>query len=237
MSEQTGEAETEGPPPVAYRRGRSPFRAAPKDPLLERAPGQRAISALPHGTARRDLLAGAHGRGARAAVGDGLRRGGRPLAGQRPLRAAAAGGAYALLGSSRQLIVGPEGSISALVGAAVLPLAAAGSAEAAELAAMLALLVAACFLLAWSLRLGWLADYFSRPVLDRLHPRRRHRPGHRPARKLLGVDIAATDPLRQLVEASASSASASGDDRARRRRRARGAARRSRFVRRACRPR
>ena len=30
---------------------------------------------------------------------------------------------------------------------------------------MLALLVAACFLLAWVLRLGWMADYFSRPVL------------------------------------------------------------------------
>ena len=30
---------------------------------------------------------------------------------------------------------------------------------------MLALLVAACFVLAWVARLGWLADYFSRPVL------------------------------------------------------------------------
>ena len=49
--------------------------------------------------------------------------------------------------------------------AAILPLAVAGSADAAELAAMLALLVAACFALAWLLRLGWIADYFSRPVL------------------------------------------------------------------------
>ena len=37
---------------------------------------------------------------------------------------------YTFLGSSRQLIVGPGGSISALVGAAVLPLAVAGSGEA-----------------------------------------------------------------------------------------------------------
>ena len=73
--------------------------------------------------------------------------------------------AYALLGSSRQLVVGPEGSISALVGAAVLASAAAGSEEAAELAAMLALLVAACFLVARLARLGWIADYLSRPVL------------------------------------------------------------------------
>ena len=41
--------------------------------------------------------------------------------------------AYVLLGSSRQLIVGPEGSISTLVAAAVLPLAVAASAGAAEL--------------------------------------------------------------------------------------------------------
>jgi MFS superfamily sulfate permease-like transporter len=73
--------------------------------------------------------------------------------------------AYVLLGSSRQLIVGPEGSISTLVAVAVLPLAVAGSAGAAELAATLALLVAVCFALAWVLRLGWIADYFSRPVL------------------------------------------------------------------------
>ena len=43
--------------------------------------------------------------------------------------------AYAFLGSSRQLIVGPEGSLSALVAAAVLALATAGSPEALELAA------------------------------------------------------------------------------------------------------
>ncbi len=73
--------------------------------------------------------------------------------------------AYLLLGSSRQLIIGPEGSVSTLVAAAILPIAVAGSANAIALAGMLGLLVAACFLLAWVLRLGWMADYFSRPVL------------------------------------------------------------------------
>jgi high affinity sulfate transporter 1 len=108
---------------------------------------------------------------------------------------------YTFLGSSRQLIVGPEGSISALTGAAVLSLAAAGSSEAAELAATLALLVAACFLLAWVMRLGWLADYFSRPVLIGYI--------HGVAvvlvcgqlGKLLGVDIDASEPIGQVVEA------------------------------------
>ena len=73
--------------------------------------------------------------------------------------------AYVLFGSSRRLVIGPEGATSTLVAAAVLPMAVAGSDDATELAAMLALLVAACFGLARLLRLGWVADYFSRPVL------------------------------------------------------------------------
>ena len=108
--------------------------------------------------------------------------------------------AYVLLGSSRQLVIGPEGSISALVAAAVLPLAVAGSAEAAELAGALALLVGGCFLAARVLRLGWLADYFSRPVLiGYLH-------GVAVVLvisqlgKVLGLDIEASDPLSELGE-------------------------------------
>ena len=77
--------------------------------------------------------------------------------------------AYVLLGSSRRLVIGPEGSVSTLVAAAVLPLAVASSGEAAELASMLALLVAACFLLARALRLGWVAE----PGADRLPARGR----------------------------------------------------------------
>jgi sulfate permease, SulP family len=108
--------------------------------------------------------------------------------------------AYVLLGSSKRLIVGPEGSISALVAAAILPVAVAGSADAAELAGFLALLVGACFLLAWALRLHWIADYFSRPVLVGYI--------HGVAIVLvisqldaiLGVDVDAGDPLPQLAE-------------------------------------
>ena len=108
--------------------------------------------------------------------------------------------AYVLLGSSKQLVIGPDGSVSTLVGAAILGLAVAGSGRAAELASMLALLVAACFGLAWLLRLGWVADYFSRPVLIGYI--------HGVAvilvigqlGKLLGLSIDARDPLPQLWE-------------------------------------
>jgi SulP family sulfate permease len=72
---------------------------------------------------------------------------------------------YAVLGSSRQLIIGPEGSIAALVGAAVIPLAADDPERRGSLAALLALLVGVVFLLARLVRLGWIADYFSRAVL------------------------------------------------------------------------
>ncbi len=118
--------------------------------------------------------------------------------------------AYALLGSSRQLVVGPEGSIATLVAAAVLPVAAAGSADAAEQAAMLAILVAICFVTAWVLRLGWVADYFSRPVLVGYI--------HGVAvvliagqlGKLLGLSIDADQPLGQLWEAATELGGVSG---------------------------
>ena len=65
---------------------------------------------------------------------------------------------------------------------------------------MLALLVGACFLLAWVIRLGWLADYFSRPVLVGYI--------HGVAivlvcgqlGKLLGIDIDATEPIGQVAD-------------------------------------
>ena len=107
---------------------------------------------------------------------------------------------YAVLGSSKPLIIGPEGSISALVAAAILPFAVAGSSDGAELAAMLALLVAGCFVAAWLLRLGWIADYLSRPVLI----------GYihgvvvvlivSQLEKLLGLDISGRDPIPKLLE-------------------------------------
>jgi high affinity sulfate transporter 1 len=108
--------------------------------------------------------------------------------------------AYAFLGSSRQLVVGPEGAISLLVATSIAPLAAQGSAEYASLAALLALLVAAIYLLAYVVRLGWIADYFSRAVLVGYI--------HGVALvliigqlgKLFGVPIDAENPLRQIQE-------------------------------------
>src|SRR4051794_17239618 len=107
--------------------------------------------------------------------------------------------AYALLGSSRQLVVGPDGSVAALVGAIVLA-GAATKADGPQIAGTLALLVGACFLVARLARLAWVADYLSRPVLvGYIH-------GVAAALvigqlgKLLGVHVDATNPVKQLVE-------------------------------------
>jgi sulfate permease, SulP family len=107
---------------------------------------------------------------------------------------------YTFLGSSRLLAVGPEGSISALVAAAVIPLAVGDPERYASLAALLAVLVGGVFLVARIIRLGWIADYFSRPVLiGYIHgvavvlivPQ---------LGKLFGLDINAQDPVPQIVE-------------------------------------
>jgi SulP family sulfate permease len=139
----------------------SPFQPKRKLPLLERAvPVSQELSAYRGSYGGRDVLAGV----TVAALALPSAMAYAELAGLSPVNGLYAlllpAVAYVLLGSSRQLVIGPEGSISALVAAAVLPLAAAGSAKAVELAAALALLVGGCFLAARALRLGWLADYF-----------------------------------------------------------------------------
>lgn len=191
----------DAPPEKAAYADASPFQPKQKAPLLERAvPVSQELPAYSGGHARRDVLAGI----TVAALALPSAMAYAELAGLSPVNGLYAlllpTVVYVLLGSSRQLVIGPEGSISALVAAAILPLAVAGGAEAVELAAALALLVAACFLAARALRLGWLADYFSRPVLiGYLH-------GVAVVLvvsqlgKLLGLNIDASRPLRQLGE-------------------------------------
>jgi sulfate permease, SulP family len=181
--------------------GASPFQPKQKSPLLERAvPVSQELPAYGGGRARRDVLAGVTvaALALPAAMAYGELAGLSPVNGLYALLLPAV--AYVLFGSSRQLVIGPEGSISALVAAAVLPLAAAGSADAVKLAGALALLVGGCFLAARALRLGWLADYFSRPVLiGYLH-------GVAVVLvvsqlgKLLGVNVEAREALPQIGE-------------------------------------
>jgi len=177
------------------------FRPLKKDPLLVRAvPVAQDVPRYRASSAGRDLVAGltVAALALPSAMAYGQLAGLSPVNGLYTLLLPTV--AYVLLGSSRRLVIGPEGATSTLVAAAVLPLAVAGSGDAAELASILALLVAACYLLARALRLGWIADYFSRPVLiGYLH-------GVAitlvvaQLGKLLGLEIDASEPLRRLWE-------------------------------------
>ena len=72
---------------------------------------------------------------------------------------------YAVLGSSRQLSVGPESTTALMTATALAPLVAGDPARYAVLAALMAVLVGGFCLLGGLLRLGFLADLLSRPVL------------------------------------------------------------------------
>jgi len=72
---------------------------------------------------------------------------------------------YAFLGSSRSLSMGPEATTALMTAIAIGPLAAGRPVRYAELAASLALLVGLMSLGAGLLRLGFVADLLSRPVL------------------------------------------------------------------------
>ena len=91
------------------------------------------------------------------------------LAGAAPITglwvAVAAMVVYALLGTSRQLSVGPESTTAIMVAAAVAPLAAGDPDRYLVLSASLAILVGIICIGAWALRLGFLADLLSHPIL------------------------------------------------------------------------
>jgi len=72
--------------------------------------------------------------------------------------------AYAVFGSARTLVVGPDAATAGLIAATLAPLAAAGD-DRVRLATVLAMLVAGIFLAMRLARLGFLADFLSRPIL------------------------------------------------------------------------
>lgn len=146
--------------------GRSPFVPRRRPPVIERMlPVLGALRGYRRDDLRRDVVAGltvgALVLPAAMAFAE--------LAGLPPVTglytAVLATIAYTLIGSSRQLIVGPEGVAAVLVGVTVQPLAGGDPERYGALAAALALLVGAVFVFAWILRLGFIADYFSRAVL------------------------------------------------------------------------
>jgi high affinity sulfate transporter 1 len=73
--------------------------------------------------------------------------------------------AYACLGSSRQLIVGPDAATCTIVAAALAPIALSNPARYLELSMALSMIVGVMCVITGVLRLGVLADFLSRPIL------------------------------------------------------------------------
>ncbi|HSV07337.1 MAG TPA: SulP family inorganic anion transporter [Candidatus Binatus sp.] len=73
--------------------------------------------------------------------------------------------AYAVLGSSRHLAIGPTSAISLLVGASIAPMAAGDPVRLAQVASLAALLVAGLAVTAWALRLSTLTSFVSDTIL------------------------------------------------------------------------
>ena len=72
---------------------------------------------------------------------------------------------YAALGSSRHLAIGPTSAVSLMVGASIAPMAAGDPVRYAQVAALVALLVAALAVVAWAFRLSTLTSFVSDTIL------------------------------------------------------------------------
>ena len=129
------------------------------------APGLQELRGYRRGQLRPDLLAGVTG--AAVAVPAGLAMG--ELAGLSPVAGLYATMlplvAFALFTSSRHVMVGPDGTLAVLTASTVAPLAAGNAARYAALAAALALMVGLVLLVSAALRLGFMADFLSIPIL------------------------------------------------------------------------
>ncbi len=73
--------------------------------------------------------------------------------------------AYAIFGTSRHLKVTASSTMAVMSAAVVAPLAAGDAATYAELSAMLALVIGVMLLLAGAIRLGFIADFLSKPIV------------------------------------------------------------------------
>jgi high affinity sulfate transporter 1 len=179
----------------------SPFKPRQRPSISARTfPVSTELAGYPRRNGRRDVIAGitVAALAIPSAMAYAELAGLSPVAGLYALLLPAV--AYAVFGSSRQLVVGPEGALALLVVAAVAPLASGSVSAYALLAAMLAILVGAIAVVGRVIRLGWIADYFSRAVLvGYLH-------GIAivlvcgQLGKMFGVPIEADDPIPQIRE-------------------------------------
>jgi MFS superfamily sulfate permease-like transporter len=141
------------------------MRSLPPDWLYRIAPGLHMLRHYRRADLRRDLAAGLSVAAVAIPVGVAYAE----LAGFPPASGLYASMismvAYALFGSSRELLVGPDAATCAMLAAALAPLAAIGSPEYLTWSIALTFLVGLMCLAASRMRLGALADFLSKPIL------------------------------------------------------------------------
>ena len=107
--------------------------------------------------------------------------------------------AYALLGSSMTLAVGPVAVASLMTASALQPLATAGSAEYVSLAIQLSLISGVMLLAFGALRLGFLAYFLSHPVISGFITGSAVLIAVGQLKYILGVKVAGSDVLETLI--------------------------------------
>ncbi len=106
---------------------------------------------------------------------------------------------YGLLGTSRTLAVGPVAIVSLLVASGVTPLADPGSAEYVQLALTLAFLVAIIQFIMGTVRLGFLVNFLSHPVLAGFTSAAAIVIGFSQLKHLMGVNIPRTEYFYEQI--------------------------------------
>ena len=106
---------------------------------------------------------------------------------------------YALLGTSRFLAVGPVAMDSLLVASGLTGLALVGSERYIELALLLAMMMGLIQLLLGTFRMGFLADFLSRPVISGFTSAAALVIGLNQLTHLLGIDVVRSAKLHELL--------------------------------------
>lgn len=106
---------------------------------------------------------------------------------------------YAVFGTSRQLAVGPVAIMSLLTASAIAPLAAEGTARYAELAALLAVMVAGVHFVLRLARAGWVVNLLSHPVLVGYTAAAALIIGLSQVKHLIGVKIPSTESFAETL--------------------------------------
>jgi sulfate permease, SulP family len=113
---------------------------------------------------------------------------------------------YALMGTSRQLAVGPVAIVSLLVAAGVGPLAEGDPQRYVELALLLALMVGVLQLAMGLLRFGFLTNFLSHPVLAGFTSAAALIIGASQLRHLVGVELPSSNHIHEILLALAAEA-------------------------------